>query len=229
MANVVQLEAFEAPLHTRRIRWFLRQGAPASYPPGFKEQCFLETPPFAKRILLTAPTSSEAWKVVDRWDAVFVPVSPADWSLALTVVLHQPAPSIVLLTPECRAPPAFFQKLSQAGAKAPLVVQFATLTVPPPPPQISFDATFFPPARKLEDVAVEATQLVFQQLLSSYMLQNFTLKDAIRDVKAAGASFVISSIGDPEPTIYWYYATETKSKTNDTLSATLQTLLLREL
>lgn len=229
MANVVQLEAFEAPLHTRRIRWFLSAQSPAAYPPGFKEQCFLESPPFTKRILLTATQSSEAWKVADRWDVVFVPSSPADWSLALTVILHQPAPTIVILTPECRAPPAFFHKLQQAGAKAPLVVQFAFLTVPPPAPQISFDATFFPPARKLEDAAVEATQVVFHQLLSAHALQQFILKDAIRDLKAAGASFVISSIGDPEATIYWYYATEQKSKANDVLSATLQTLLLRDI
>jgi hypothetical protein len=228
MSNVVQLEAFEAPLHSRRIRWFLSAHAPAAYPPGFKEQCFLESPPFTKRILLASSQSSEAWKVADRWDVVFVPSTPADWSLALTVLLHQPSPAIVILTPECRAPSAFFQKLTQAGSKAPLVVQFAFLTVPPPPPQITFDATFFPPARKLEDVAIEATQLIFQQVLSSHILQNFTLKDAIRDLKAAGASFVISSIGDPEPTIYWYYATEQKSKANDVLSATIQTLLLRD-
>jgi hypothetical protein len=63
MSNVVQLEAFEAPLRSRRIRWFLSPGTPITYPPGFQEQLFLETPPFQRRILLTTSASSRGVEI----------------------------------------------------------------------------------------------------------------------------------------------------------------------
>ena len=109
MSHVVQLEAFEAPLRSRRIRWFLTPGAPITYPPGFQEQCFIESPPFQRRILLTTHASSEAWKLVDRWDCIMHPITPDDWRLTLTLSLHQPAPCLVIVTPECKVPSAFFQ------------------------------------------------------------------------------------------------------------------------
>lgn len=113
MSHVVQLEAFEAPLRNRRIRWFLTPGAPITYPPGFQEQCFIESPPFQRRILLTTHASSEAWKLVDRWDAMFVPATAQDWSLVLTVALNQPPPCLIITTPEVKVPPLFSNGVKQ--------------------------------------------------------------------------------------------------------------------
>lgn len=228
MSNVVQLEAFEAPLRSRRIRWFLSPGAPITYPPGFQEQLFLETPPFQRRILLTSPTSSEAWKLVDRWDGVLLPHTGADWSLALTVCMNQPAPALVIMTPEVKPPPAFFTKCQTLGLKGPTIVHFQTLAIPIPPAAITFDATFFPPSKSFDETPLEATQAVLHQILSSNILRSFDLKDAMRDLKGAGASIVVTSIGEQEAGLEWYYATETKAKQKDTMSAILQTLLLRE-
>ena len=227
MNNVVQLEAFESPLRCRRIRWFLSPGAPITYPPGFQEQALLESPPITRRILLTSPNSSEAWKLVDSWDAVLVPVLQSDWSLALTVCLNQPGPALVILTPELKAPQAFFLKCQQAAQKAPTLVHFQTLGIPLPPITITYDATFFPPSKSMDENLMEATQLCLQSLMSGNSLREFVLKDAIRDLKSAGATLVVSSIGDPEPTLYWYYATESQTKSRDTLSSVIQTLLLR--
>ena len=228
MSNVVQLEAFEATLRNKRIRWFLSPGAPITYPPGFQEQLFLETPPFQRRILLTTSASSEAWKLVDRWDGILLPVTSADWSLALTVCMNQPTPALVIMTSELKPPQAFFTKCHTLGLKAPTIVHFQTLQNPVPQAAITFDATFFPPSKSFDETALEATQIVLHQILSSNILRNFELKDAIRDLRGAGASIVVSSIGEQEPCLEWFYATESKTKQKDTMSAILQTLLMRE-
>ncbi len=228
MSNVVQLEAFEAPLRNKRIRWFLSPNQPTTYPPGFQEQLFLETPPFQRRILLTTSSSSEAWKLVDRWDAILLLHTSADWSLALTVCMNQPAPALIIMTPELKPPPAFFTKCQTLGAKAPTLVHFQTLQLPIPSASITFDATFFPPSKSFDDTTLEATQAVLYQILSSTILRNFVLQDAIRDLKGAGASIVVTTIGEQEATLEWYYAVETKTKQKDMLTSVIQTLLLRE-
>ena len=228
MSNVVQLEAFEATLRNKRIRWLLSPNQPATYPPGFQEQLFLETPPFQRRILLTTSASSEAWKLVDRWDAILLPHTGADWSLALTVCMNQPAPALVIMTPELKPPQAFFTKCQTLGLKGPTIVHFQTLQIPTPPAAVTFDATFFPPSKSFDETSLEATQVILQQLLSANSLRNFDLKDAIRDLRGAGATIVVSCIGEQEPVLEWFYATESKGKQKDVVSAILQTLLLRE-
>jgi hypothetical protein len=227
MSNVVQLEAFEAPIRAKHLRWFLVPDYPIAYPPGFQEQCFIESPPFQRKVLLTASSSSEAWKVIDQWDAILLPTASSDWSIVLAVVLNQPQPCLVVLAPEVKAPIAFFQKCRQMGAKAPTLVCFQVLKVPIPPAPISFDATFFPSSSCLETLCLESTQLVLQQSLPAESLRSFSLKDALRDLKSAGATLVVSSIEDTRPTLYWYYATPIKGEKGSLLATVVQTLLLR--
>jgi hypothetical protein len=228
MSNVVQLEAFESSLKHRRIRWFLPPGHGTTYPPGFQEQCFTESPPFQRRILLTARQSSEAWKLTDKWDAVLQPQTPTDWSLALTVLLNQPPPTLVICTPECVIPAAVFQKCLQAGQKAPTFVWFQILQLPIPQAPIQFDATFFPPAKAVEDSLIEAIETVLPSLISGHQLQHFVVKDALRDLRGAGATIVVSQIEDVQPTLYWYYASESPKHQSDLLSCVVQTLLSRD-
>lgn len=227
MSNVVQLEAFESSLKARRIRWFVPPGAPTLYPPGFQEQTFTESPPFQRRILITSPTSSEAWKMTDRWDAILIPQTPMDWSLVLTVLINQPPPSLVICTPETKVPSQIFQKCMTLGNKAPTIICLQTLSLPLPPAPITFDATFFPPAKAVEDTLMDAMQTALQSLMSADKLGNFTVKDALKDLRGAGATLVISSIDDVSPTLYWYYASESKSRGKDLLASVVQTLLSR--
>ena len=228
MSNVIQLEAFEAPLRGRRIRWSLAPGAQITYPPGFQEQVCIENPPFQRRILLTCHQSSEAWKLVDKWDVVLIPQTAADWSLALTVIINIQAPALVIITPDCKVPPAFFQRCVQIPPpKAPTLILFQTLSNPPPAAPVTMDATFFPPSKVLEDTTLESMQTVLHQLCSSDTLHNFVLRDALRDLRGAGATLVVSHIGEEKPSIYWYYATEAHGKGHSVLSAVIQTMLLR--
>jgi hypothetical protein len=228
MSTVVQLEAFEASIRSRRIRWFLTPGATIAYPPGFQEQCFIDSPPFQRKVLLAHSSSSEAWKLVDQWDAFLIPTLSSDWSIALAVILNQPGPCIVLVTPEVRVPPAFFQKLQQAGMKTPTLVCFQLLTQPISVAPITFDATFFPPFSMINDSQLEVTQTILKQIVSSDTLRNFVLKDAIRDLQSAGATLVVSGIEDTLPSMYWYYASIPKSDGKNLLASILQTLLIRD-
>jgi hypothetical protein len=227
MSKVVQLEAFESSLKGCRIRWFLTPGSPAVYPPGFQEQLFTESPPFQKKFLLTTHSSLEAWKLLDSWDVVFCPSTPTDWSLVVTLLLNLPSPSLVLCTPEVKAPQGFFLKCGQVPQKAPTIICFQTLSLPLPQAPISFHATFFPPAKAVEDSLMDAMQQALKQLVSSDKLGDFTVKDALKDLRGAGATLAISSIEDPDPSMYWYYATESKMKGRDTMTSVIQTLLSR--
>jgi hypothetical protein len=228
MSHVVQLEAFEASIRAKRLRWFLLPDSVVSYPPGFQEQCFLDSPPFQRRILLTSHTSSEAWKLVDKWDGFLVPTTSSDWSIALALLLNQPQPCIVIVTPEVTMPNIFLQKLYQVSSKAPTLVYFQLLVQPLPAVSISFDATFFPSFSLLQPTQIETMQLVLNKLLSSETLRNFVLKDAIRDLQSAGATLVVSNLETQIPTLYWYYASLQKLDRNHGLASILQTLLARD-
>jgi hypothetical protein len=227
MSNVVQLEAFESSLKARRIRWFISPLLPTIYPPGFQEQLFTESPPFQRRILLTSSASSEAWKMTDKWDMILVPQTQMDWSLVLTLLTHQPPPTLVIATPETRIPPQIFQRCIPLGTKAPTFICLQTLSLPLPPATVTFDATFFPPAKDVEDVLMEAMQAALKSVISDHKLGDFTVKDALKDLRGAGATLVVSSIEEAEPTLYWYYASEQKTRGKDLLTAVVQTLLHR--
>lgn len=227
MNNVVQLEAFESSLRGRCVRWFLAPGSPCLYPPGFQEQCFTDSPPFQRRILITSHESQEAWKLTDKWDAILCPTTPTDWSVAMTVVLHQAMPCLTLVTPECRVPGVFLTKSLQGSKGGLTIVCLQTLALPLPPAPITFDATFYPPAKAVEDTLMEAMQQSLQQLVSLGRLGSFTVKDALKDLRGAGATLAVSSIEERESTLYWYYATEQKVKGKDLLSSVVYTLLNR--
>jgi hypothetical protein len=239
MSHIIQLEAFESQVRSKHICWFLVPDYPITYPPGFQEQCYMDSPQFQRKILISNPASSEAWKMIDKWDAILHPVSGSDWSIILTVVLNQVKPCVVIFTPEVKAPLAFFQKLQQLDKKATsatsaaayktslTLIQFQILTIPVPNPTVTYDALFFPPSVALEDSGVEATQSALQQYISIDILRNFVLKDAIRDLRSAGAALVVSKIDDVVPTLYWYYASKGKTEEKQLLSSIVQTLLLR--
>ena len=209
--HVVQLEAFESPLRGRRIRWFRTPTAPIQYPPGFQEQVFTESPPFQRRILITAPSSSEAWKLLDRWDVMLMPTISSDWSLTLTVILNQPQPALVIITPEVKVPAVFYQKA--ISPKQPTFIHIQDLTYPLPTALIQYDATVFPPLKN-DDSLLETIQSLVTHSCSSETLRSFVLKDVVRDLKGAGATLVISSIDENSPQLYWIYAPDQHRKTN---------------
>jgi hypothetical protein len=232
MNNVVQLEAFESSIKGRRIRWFLPPGAPSVYPAGFVEQIFTETPNFQRRILLTHALAQESWKLTDRWDYILQPQSPMEWSLVLTLLLNLQTKTLVVCTPDLQVPSAFFTRCSQLPKQSqayplPTICYFQTLASPLPPDLIRFDATFYPPAKAVDESLMEAMQLSLERLMSADKLGSFIVKDALKDLRGAGATLVVSSIEDPDPYLYWYYASEQKVRGKDLLTSVVFTLLNR--
>ena len=165
--------------------------------------------------------------MTDKWDMILVPQTQMDWSLTLTVLMNQPPPTLVISTPETRIPPQIFQKCAHMGAKAPTFICLQTLSHPLPQAPISFDATFFPPAKDVEDTLMDAMQNALKSVISDHKLGDFTVKDALKDLRGAGATLVVSSIEETEPTLYWYYASEQRAKGKDLLTSVVQTLLHR--
>ena len=228
MASVVQLEAFEASIKGRRLKWFLAQDAAIAYPPGAQEQIFSEVPPFQRRILLLAQSSSEAWKVVDRWDAVFIVQNGVEWSVVLSYIQNTSAPSLVVVAPELQIPPAFFQKAAHLGPKTPTIVCFSYLSTASHQPLVAYDAIFFPQPRDIEQY-LEQTQNILTGLVSNETLKTFHLRDAIRDLQSAGATLVISSIEDSKPSLYWYYTSESQqTQQRRLLETVVHTLIKRQ-
>jgi hypothetical protein len=218
--NVIHVDAFESTLIGHHARWFLPITNDIQYPSGFQEQVTTESPPFQRRFLILDPKSSEAWKLVDKWDAVFVPQSSTDWSLALTYLQHQPQ-AYVILTPEVLPPPAFFVKARQVLPKISLI-HFQTFQQEGFKPLSllqGYDDTFFP---KIEDHNSEFVQGILQQTLSKDTLKNLVLKDILRDLRSAGASLVTS-----RSSLFWYYMSEHK-KPNSHLETIIRTFLLRD-
>ena len=216
----VQVEAFEASIKGRRLRWFLAPDYVA-YPPGFQEQMFTEDKPFQRKILISSQQSSEAWKLVDTWDAVFVPQSPVEWSLILAYMQNTPKPAILILTPEVQPPLAFYQKSTGTTLVSFSLISQVTAITP-----VSFDATFLPPAKDLDNV--DQINTLLQRIVTPENLYNFSLKDAVRDLKSAGATLVISSIEESKASLYWYYVSEMTQK-NRLLDTVIQTLLKRNI
>jgi hypothetical protein len=215
----VQIEAFESSIKNRRIRWFLTDSF-ISYPPGFYEQVYTESPLFQRKILITSHKSSEAWKLVDSWDSIFVPQTPVEWSIILAYLQNIASPSIVCISPEVQTPTAFYQKVKTT------TVTFSLFSSANIMPLIIFDATFFPPAKELENY-VDQTNGILKCLLSNEIFRSFILKDAIRDLQSAGATLVLSSIEESKVSLYWYYVSVGSIK-ESLLDSVVQTILRRQ-
>ena len=208
--NVVQLEAFESSLKGKNICWFMNPNQGVHYPPGLQEQIFTESPPFQRRILVTTQASSEAWKLVDRWDIIYCIQSPQDWSLLLTLILYQQAPehTLVVFSPSAKPPTTFFQKIPKAKHGLFVCLEYLQNTQF----QITFDAVFFPGSQYIDDSSIDTMQNIIKQLLPPEVTRELTLRESIRDLRSAGAGLVISSIESVRRiyTLYWYYASESK-------------------
>ena len=221
--NIIKVDAFESSLHGRHVRWFLNDTI--YYPPGFLEQCLTETPPFQRKFLVMDTKTSEAWKFVDTWDAIFVPQSNTDWSLIITYLQYQPTPTLVVLLTE-QIPPAFFQKCRNIKSQQiqPTLIHFQSLSANlKTSTNITYDEIFFP---KIKEDTTEILQEILKQSISQERMKGLILKDIFRDLRSSGASLVISYDRTRLAGLFWYYMSENTKKENLT-TCVLQTLLYR--
>lgn len=239
--NIIKVDAFESSLHGHHVRWLIPNiNEDTYYPPGFLEQCLTEIPPFQRKILIMDTKACESWKLVDRWDAIFLPQSSNDWSLIITFLQYQPSPTLVILLNES-VPAAFFTKCRSlkghqgqqgSGGSPPTLIHFQQLTnsnifkpLPSNMPPVMYDEIFFP---KIKEDTVEILQEILQQSISQERMKGLVLKDIFRDLRSSGASLVISYDRTRLSGLFWYYMSMNTKK--DTLQTkVLQTILYRDL
>jgi hypothetical protein len=193
----ISLEAFDANLRGKYSQWILPSHDFCALPNGFQDQILSGTPAFQTTILLMAKQDTRAWILSYSWDMTFIPESPTDWSLLLSILQHLKKPILVVTTPKCIAPAGFWQKcLTSSGVTiAPTCIALressdASQTLQP----TGFPHTIFFP--RLDTVTESQFMKIPSSLLPSIQqsVQSLDLRSLYRDLRGAGASLCLSLI-----------------------------------
>jgi hypothetical protein len=193
----ISLEAFDGNLRGKLSQWILPSQDFCALPNGFQDQILSTTPPFQTHILLMSKQDSKAWLLCYSWDMTFIPETPNDWSLLLSVIQHLKKPILIVTTPKTHAPPAFWQKCQTIQVNPPTCVCLRDM-----PPEDSNTITiqqnniipntiFYP---KL-DIITESQFTKLSSILPASAQQSIQLLDlrsVYRDLRGAGASLCLS-------------------------------------
>ena len=189
----ISLEAFDAPLRSQYTQWIVPQDT-TTLPRGFQDQILSGTPQFMTHILLHTKTDSRAWHLCTSWELTFCPETNTDWSLLLSICNHLKKPILIVSTPSCKVPDAFWTKILSLSSPAPTCCALITLgsqssTVPTAIPH----TVFFPGLQDLtEEDFVKAAHGV--PTLVRAPLQHLDLRTLYRELRGAGASLCLSQM-----------------------------------
>ena len=204
-SSVVSLDAFEASLRGTVACWFLKDDTPA-HGAGAADQIYTESPPIQRKILLTAPSSSQAWSVVDTWDVVYRVSSVNDWGLALAILQNQSVPYVACVAPELKPPVAFFQKLAAKPNPRMTMILYSVLGDGAFTANPYVSSYFFPSVSPVDTVQVEHIEKILRALVGN---TTFTIKDTLKDIYSAQAGLAVSKVGYSAYHVFWYYASTT--------------------
>jgi hypothetical protein len=199
--SVISLDAFEASLRGQISVWYVKDDMPA-HPAGFVDQVYADTPPIRRKILLTAPTSSQAWSVVDTWIVVYKVSSPVDWALVVAILQNQSEPYIVCVAPELKPPADFFKKIHKLPHMTMILYSVLDSAKVAVNPYVS--SYFFPSVSPIDTVLVEHIGGIVRSLVGN---TSFAVKDVLKDIYSAQAGLVVSNVGYSAYHVFWYYAT----------------------
>ena len=189
----ISLEAFDASLRCKYSQWILPSQEFCALPNGFQDQILSGTPAFQTTILLMSKQDSRAWLLASSWDMTFLPESPTDWSLVLSLIQHLKKPILIVTTPRCIAPIAFWQKCLSLNP-VPTCVALRELCPESGIQPTGFPTTIFFPRLDL------ITESQFMKIPSSLpqaiqaSIQSLDLRSLYRDLRGAGASICLSLI-----------------------------------
>jgi len=193
----LSLDAFETSLRSRKSTWFIQEGQVA-FPPGFSDMIMNDNPRFQRTVLLLNKDSSELWRYLENWHSILTIDNNQDWSLALTHILYQPKPTLVIVCPELFIPLQVLQKLNGIT-----LVQFAYYKAPLNKAFLLTECHLM--QQTASDQDIDFIYSILQQTGQIHTRQN--LKDILRDTKTVSASILISGIDEPKgKQLYWYYA-----------------------
>lgn len=188
----ISLEAFDANLRGKYTQWVLPSSDSCALPNGFQDQILSGTPGFQTTILLMAKQDSRAWLLSYSWDMTFIPESPTDWSLFLSICQHLKKPILIVTTPKCIAPNAFWQKcLTMTGQNSiPTCVALREFTGDNL--HTGFPHCIFFP--RLDAITESQFMKIPSSLPSAIQgyVQSLDLRSLYRDLRGAGASLCLS-------------------------------------
>ena len=192
--DTLQIEAFQTSLHGAKI---LCQGPfPPDRQPPILESITDRRQPFQKKVLLSLTPFSFSKSLTLSYDATFHVSSAADWSLALTYIVHCPKPLLVVAD-DIPVPDAVWSRI-------PRTVTFVhLLTTPVRSPKL-YDAVFFAAIQDSTSPYSEQTYRVLQNLLGALGTKEY--REIVNELRVATAGIAWSKIDESTEAgaLYWY-------------------------
>jgi hypothetical protein len=185
----ISLEAFDENLRGRISQWILPSQDFCSLPNGFYDQMISGSAPFLTSILLLSKQDSKAWHLAYPWDMTFVPESPTEWSLLLSILAHLKAPALIVCCPKLQVPPAFLQKCMTSQKSIPTCVLLKDSDSSGQ--GILPHSIFFPKLDLITDTQFIKLASGLPQAIQHY-IQTLDLRSIYRELRGSGASLCLS-------------------------------------
>lgn len=183
----ISLEAFDATIRNKYTQWILSSDT-CTLPNGFQDQVLSGTPSIQTTILLLSKQDSKAWLLAYPWDLTFIPESNQEWSLLLSILQHLKKPILIVTTPKCNAPPAFWHKCQS------MPITLVSLRDSTSEPYMGYPyAVFFPRLDTITDTQFMGLQSILPSAVQQ-SIQTTDLRSLYRELRGAGASLCLSQI-----------------------------------
>lgn len=192
--DTLQIEAFQTSLHGAKI---LCQGPfPTDRQPPILESIIDRRQPFQKKVLLSLTPFSFSKSLALSYDATFHVATAADWSLALTYIVHSPKPTLVVAD-DIPVPDAVWSRI-------PRTVTFVHLLSSPVRSPKLYDAVFFAAIQDSTSAYSDLTYRVLQNLLG--VLGTKEYREIVNELRVATAGIAWSKIEEATEAgaLYWY-------------------------
>lgn len=188
--NSVSLEAFDSNLRGRISQWILPSHDSCSLPNGFYDQLISGSAPFQTSIFLYSKQDPKSWLISYPWEMTFIPESPTDWSLILSILQHLKSPVLIVTSPKVQVPAAFWQKSVSLSKSAPTCVCLKEIDTPM---QNTFlpHAIFFPKLDLITDTQFTKMPSMLPTAIQA-SIQNLDLRSIYRELRGSGASLCLS-------------------------------------
>jgi hypothetical protein len=183
----ISLEAFDASIRNKYTLWILPSDI-CILPNGFQDQVLSGTPSFQMTILLMSKQDSKAWLLSYPWDLTYIPESNQEWSLLLSILSHLKKPILIVATPQCKVPPAFWHKCQSMSVTSIYLCDSKSEQV------VGFPfAVFFPKLDVITDTQFTSLHSILPPAIQQ-SIQNTDLRSLYRELRGAGASLCLSQI-----------------------------------
>ncbi len=186
----ISLEAFDEKLRGRISQWILPSQEFCSLPNGFYDQLISGSTPFLTSLLLLSKQDSKAWHLAYPWDMTFVPESPTEWSLLLSILPHLKGPILIVCSPKLNVPPAFLQKCLTSQKSIPTCVLLKDNSETNGQ-GILPHSIFFPKLDLITDTQFIKLASSLPVPIQQY-IQSLDLRSIYRELRGSGASLCLS-------------------------------------